>query len=176
MATTKWALEASHSEVHFKVRHMMISNVTGHFNKFDATVETEGDDVTTANLNFTADVYSISTNNEQRDGHLKSPDFFDAANHPQITYTGSGLEKKGDDNYLMHGSLTLRGITHPLSLHVEFGGIVKDPWGNIRAGFSVEGKLNRKDYGLAWTALTDAGGLVVSDEVKISANVEFVKA
>lgn len=176
MATTNWALEASHSEVQFKVRHMMISNVTGHFNKFDATVVTEGDDVTTANVQFSADVNSVSTNNEQRDGHLKSADFFDAGSHPQITFTGSGMEKASDDTYKMHGQLTMRGVTHPVTLNVEFGGIAKDPWGNVRAGFTVEGKLNRKDYGLAWTAITEAGGIVVGDEVKLMANVEFVKS
>ena len=176
MANAKWVLEPTHSEVQFKIRHMMISNVTGHFGKFDATVETEGDDFTSAKISFSADVDSISTNNEQRDGHLKSPDFFDMASHPQITFESTGMDKLSDDAYKLHGNLTMRGTTKPVTLDVEYGGTIKDPWGNMRAGFTVEGKLNRKDYGLHWTSLTEAGGLVVADEVKLHANVEFVKS
>lgn len=176
MATTQWVLEPTHSEVQFKVRHMMISNVTGHFGKFDGTVETDGEDISTAKINFNIDANSVSTNNEQRDGHLKSPDFFDTSNHPSIKFEGSGLEKVGDNDYKLNGSLTMRGVTKPVTLNVEFGGIVKDPWGNIRAGFTVEGKVNRKDYGLNWSAMTEAGGLVVGDDVKIHVNVEFVKS
>ena len=175
MATTKWGMDPAHSEIQFKVRHMMISNVTGSFGKFDATVETEGNDVTTAKVHFTAEVDSISTNNEQRDSHLKSADFFDAASHSQLIFDSTQLEKVSDEEYKLHGNLTMRGTTKPVTFNVEFGGIVKDPWGNDRAGFSVEGKVNRKDYGLNWSAMTEAGGLVVSDDVRIHANVEFVK-
>lgn len=175
MATT-WNLDASHSEVQFKVRHMMITNVTGHFGTFNATVETEGDDFTTAKINFTADVDSISTKNEQRDGHLKSEDFFDAANHPQIKFEGTKLEKAGGADYKLHGNLTIRSTTKPVVLNVEYGGTVQDPWGMTRAGFTVEGKINRKEYGLHWSAVTEAGGLVVSDDVKLIATVQFTKA
>jgi len=174
MTNTKWNLDASHSEVQFKVRHMMISNVTGHFQKFDAAVETNGDDFTTAKIHFNADVDSISTNSEQRDGHLKSPDFFDAANHPKITFDSTRLEKTGED-YKLHGNLTMRGITKPVALNVEFGGMIKDPWGNTRAGFTVEGKINRKEFGLQWQALTEGGGMVVSEDVRLHIAVEFVK-
>ncbi len=175
MATT-WNLDTSHSEIQFKVRHMMITNVTGHFGTFNATVETEGDDFSTAKIHFTADIDSISTKNEQRDGHLKSEDFFDAANHPQLTFEGSGLEKVDEENYKLHGTLTIRGIAKPITLNVEYGGTIKDPWGMTRAGFTVEGKINRKEYGLHWSAATEAGGLVVGDDVKLSATVEFTKA
>lgn len=175
MATT-WNLDTSHSEIQFKVRHMMITNVTGHFEKFNATVETEGDDFSTAKIHFTADVDSISTKNEQRDGHLKSEDFFDAANHPQLIFEGTKLEKISDEDYKLHGNLTIRNTTKPITLDVEYGGTVKDPWGMTRAGFSVEGKINRKEYGLHWSAVTEAGGLVVSDDVKLIATVEFTKA
>lgn len=175
MATT-WNLDTSHSEIQFKVRHMMIANVTGHFEKFNATVETEGDDFSTAKIHFTADVDSISTKNEQRDGHLKSEDFFDAANHPQLVFEGTKLEKISDEDYKLHGNLTIRNTTKPITLDVEYGGTVKDPWGMTRAGFSVEGKINRKEYGLHWSAVTEAGGLVVSDDVKLIATVEFTKA
>ncbi|OSZ78186.1 hypothetical protein CAP35_07960 [Chitinophagaceae bacterium IBVUCB1] len=176
MATTNWALDASHSELQFKVRHMMISNVTGEFQQFNGTVTTEGDDFTTANIQFTADVNSITTKNEQRDGHLKSADFFDAANHPEMKFESTKLEKQDEASYKLHGNLTIRATTLPVTLDVEYGGTIKDPWGNTRSGFVVEGKINRKDYGLNWSALTEAGGLVVSDDVKIHAAVEFVKA
>lgn len=176
MANTKWVLEPSHSEVNFKVRHMMISNVSGQFKKFDSTVETNGDDITSAQVRFTADVDSISTNNEQRDGHLKSPDFFDAATHPQVVFESTSLEKTGDDTYKLHGNLTMRGTTKAVAFDVEHGGIINDGWGNVRTGFSVAGKVNRKDYGLNWSALTETGGLVVSDDVKFEAHVEYIKA
>lgn len=175
MATT-WNLDTAHSEIQFKVRHMMISNVTGHFEKFNATVETEGDDMTTAKIHFTADVDSISTKNEQRDTHLKSEDFFHAEQFPQVTFEGSKLEKIDEQNYKLHGTLSMRGVSKPVVLDVEYGGMVVDPWGMTRVGFTVEGKVNRKDYGLHWSALTEAGGLVVSDDVKLIATVEFTKA
>jgi len=175
MATTKWVLEPNHSELQFKVRHMMISNVTGHFQKFDATVEAEGDDLTTARVHFTADVDSISTNNEQREAHLKSADFFDADNHSQIKFEGTRMEKLSDNKYKLYGDLTIRKTTHAITLDVEHGGTIQDPYGLTRCGFTVDGKINRKDYGLTWNALTETGGMVVSDEVKIHANVEFVK-
>lgn len=175
MAVTKWQIDTTHSEVQFKVKHMMISTVTGYFSNFNATVETEGDDFTTAKAEFTADLSSISTNNEQRDAHLKSADFFDAENHPQVTFKSSRLEKVDDENYTLHGDLTIRGTTKPVTLKVEFGGIAVDPWGNTRVGFTIDGKINRKDYGLNWSAVTEAGGIVVSDEVRLHVNAEFIK-
>lgn len=176
MATTKWNLDPSHSEIQFKVRHMMISNVTGHFEKFDAAVETEGDDFSTAKVHFTADVNSITTKNDQRDTHLKSADFFDAESHGQITFEGTRLEKVNDEQFKLHGTLTIRGTAKPVVLDVEYGGTIKDPYGLTRAGFTVEGKINRKDYGLHWSAMTEAGGLVVGDDVKLIGAVEFTKA
>jgi polyisoprenoid-binding protein YceI len=155
---------------------MMISNVSGQFRKFESKVETEGDDLTTADVTFSADVDSISTNNEQRDGHLKSPDFFDAATYTQIVFESTSMEKTSDDTYTLHGNLTMRGVTNTIALDVEFGGIIKDPFGYTRAGFTVAGKVKRKDYGLNWSALTEAGGLVVSDDVKFEAHLEYVKA
>lgn len=176
MATTQWNLDTAHSEVQFKVKHMMISTVTGHFGSFNANVTTEGDDFTTANIEFTADINSVTTNNEQRDGHLKSEDFFDAASYPQLRFVSTRFEKQNEEDYLLHGDLTIRGTTKPITLKVEYGGTVKDPWGMTRAGFTVEGKINRKEFGLHWSAVTEAGGLVVSDDVKIHAAVEFTKA
>lgn len=175
MATTNWQIDAAHSEVQFKVKHMMISTVTGYFNNFNATVETEGEDFTTAKVNFTADLSSISTNNEQRDAHLKSADFFDADNHPQVTFISNKLEKKDEEAYVLHGDLTIRGTTKPVTLQVTYGGIAVDPWGNTRVGFTVDGKINRKEFGLHWSAVTEAGGIVVSDEVKMHVNAEFIR-
>lgn len=176
MARSKWALDPTHSEITFKVRHMMISNVTGGFSKFDASAETEEEDFTTAKVSFTADVSSVTTGNEQRDGHLQSPDFFDAAKFPQIRFTATKYVKVDNDgNYEVYGDLTIRDITKPVKLDVEFGGVIKDPWGNTRAGFSVEGRINRKEFGLQWHAVTEAGGLVVGDDVRIHGGLEFVK-
>lgn len=175
MAKTKWQIDIAHSEVQFKVKHMMISTVTGHFSSFDASAETDGDDFTTANVIFTADLSSISTNNEQRDAHLKSEDFFDAANHPQVKFTGNKFEKVDDEKYLLYGDLTIRGTTKPMKLNVTFGGMIQDPWGNTRAGFTIEGKLSRKEFGLKWNDITETGGIVVSDDVRMHVNAEFIK-
>jgi polyisoprenoid-binding protein YceI len=175
MAKTKWIIDTTHSEVQFKVKHMMISTVTGYFSVFNAAVETEGDDFTTATVEFTADLSSISTNNEQRDAHLKTSDFFDAENHPQIKFVSSKLEKIDDEKYTLHGDLTIRGTTKSVKLNVEYGGMIQDPWGSTRAGFTVEGRINRKEYGLHWNSVTETGGIVVSDEVRLHVNCEFVK-
>lgn len=176
MATTKWVVDPTHSEVQFKVKHLMITTVTGYFGKFNVEVETEDDDFTKASrIVFTADVDSISTNNEQRDTHLKSADFFDAANHEQVRFEGKTFEKAADDTYKLHGDLTIRGTTKPVTVHVEFGGIVVDPYGQTKAGFTITGKINRKDFGLTWSAVTEAGSVVVSDEIKLNSEIQLVK-
>ena len=174
MSTTKWAMDATHSEVHFKVKHLLVSTVTGQFKTFNATVETEGDDITSAKVHFTADVSSISTNNEQRDGHLKTGDFFDAENHPQIIFDGEKMEHVDGENYKMHGTLNMRGVRKPVVLNVEYGGVMQDPWGNTRTGFSVSGKVNRKDFGVSFGMVSDSGAILLGDDVTISANAEFV--
>lgn len=175
MATITWGLDPAHSELQFKVRHMMVSTVTGHFKVMNATVTTEGDDMSTAKVHFTTDIDSVSTNNEQRDGHLKSGDFFDAANHPQIIFEGNGMEKTGEGEYKMNGTLTMRGVSKEITLHVEYGGVMQDPWGNTRTGFSATTKINRKDFGVSFSMVSEAGGIMLSDEVTIHANAEFVK-
>lgn len=176
MATTKWVVDPTHSEVQFKVKHLMITTVTGYFGKFNVEVETEDDDFTKASrIVFTADVDSISTNNEQRDTHLKSADFFDAANHEQVRFEGKTFEKAADDTYKLHGDLTIRGTTKPVTVHVEFGGIVVDPYDQTKAGFTITGKINRKDFGLTWSAVTEAGSVVVSDEIKLNSEIQLVK-
>ncbi len=154
----------------------MISSVTGSFTDYSVEVESEEYDLMNAKVVFTAKLDSITTNNPDRDTHLKSPDFFDATNHPQVKFVSTSV-KPGDskEEFQLTGDLTIRGTTKPITLDVEFGGIVKDPWGNTRAGFTVTGKLNRKEFGLSWNAMTEAGGLVVSDEVKINCGVELVE-
>jgi polyisoprenoid-binding protein YceI len=171
---TTWKIDELHSDVQFKIKHLVISTVTGSFTKFSAEAETEGDDFAGGKINFSADVNSISTGNEQRDGHLKSPDFFDTANHPTLDFISTKVEK-ANDSYNVHGNLTMRGVTKPVTLNVEFGGTAKDPYGNFKAGFEVSGKINRSEFGLTWGAVTEAGGVMLGDEVKIAANVQMVK-
>lgn len=174
MAIT-WKIDPSHSEIQFKVKHLMITTVTGYFKTFNLEAETESDDFTTAKkIEFTADIDSIDTNNAQRDTHLKSADFFDAENHGQLKFVGKKYEANGDTAKL-HGDLTLRGVTKPVTLDVEFGGIVVDPYGQTKAGFTVSGKISRKEFGLTWSAVTEAGQVVVSDEIKIHAEIQLVK-
>ncbi|WP_341841810.1 YceI family protein [Chitinophaga caseinilytica] len=173
MAT--WKIDPAHSEVEFKVKHLMITNVTGHFAQFDGTVTATKDDFTDATISFEADVNSISTKNSQRDEHLKSPDFFDAPNHPKLTFTSTGVEKIDADSFVLKGDLSIRGVTKPVALNVEYSGITIDPYGQTKAGFELTGKINRKDFGLSWSATTEAGGLVVSDEVRLIAAVQIIK-
>lgn len=171
----QWKIDPAHSEILFKVKHLMITTVTGYFKQFDLTVETETDDFATAKtIAFSADINSIDTNNTQRDTHLKSADFFDAENHSQLTFSGTKYEASGDEAKL-HGDLTIRGVSKPITLNVEFGGIVVDPYGQTKAGFTITGKISRKEFGLTWNAVTEAGSVVVSDEIKIHAEVQVVK-
>jgi len=175
MSTTKWALDSTHSEIQFKVRHLMVSWASGTFKKFEVDVKSQGDDFTTAKIRFTADVNSIDTSNEQRDAHLRNADFFDADNHPQVIFESEKMERLDDEHYKLHGTLTLRGSSKPVVLNVEYGGIMQDPWGNTRTGFTVTGKINRKDFGISFGGVTETGGILLGDDVNINANVEFVK-
>ena len=171
-----WKMDTAHSEVKFKVRHLVISTVTGNFDTFSGIVESNKADFTDAKISFEADANSIDTKNEQRNGHLKSPDFFDAANHPKITFASTSLVKKGDEEYVLTGNLTIRGTTKEIKLSVVYNGTVKGFGGSFDvAGFEINGKINRQDFGLTWNALTETGGVVVSDEVKIEIFAEFVK-
>ena len=167
---TKWNLDTTHSEITFKVRHMMISNVKGTFNTFTAEVEAEDDTFKNAKVSATINVDSIDTNNADRDTHLKSADFFNVEQNPTITFESDSL---ADD---VTGHLTINGVTKPVQLEVEFGGINQDPWGNTKAGFTFEGKIKRSDFGLNWNAALETGGVLVSDEVKIAGELQFVKA
>jgi len=176
MATTKWVLDPGHSELGFKVKHLMVTNVSGSFKNFSVTAETTDDDFANAVVDFSADATSITTNNEQRDEHLKSADFFDATNFPTLNFKATKFEQSGDDGeYELTGNLTMKGVTKPVKLKVEFGGIVKDPWGNTKAGFTLSGKLNRKDFGLNWNAALETGGVMVSEDVRINSEIQLIK-
>ena len=172
---TKWNLDPTHSEIGFKVKHMMITNVSGSFGKFDVQAETEGHDFITAAITFTADINSISTGNGDRDNHLKSGDFFDAGNFAHLKFVSTKFEKKDEENYILSGDLTIKEITKPVKLAVEFGGIGKDPWGNEKAGFTISGKINRTDYHLNWNAALETGGVLVSEEVKLLGEIQLIK-
>jgi len=169
-AKTKWAIDPAHSEIGFKVKHMMISTVSGQFEKFDASAETEGDNFATASVEVKMDIDSISTKNSDRDAHLKSDDFFNAEKYPQMTFVS-----KSFDGEKLTGDLTIRDISKEVELDVEFNGIAVDPYGQTKAGFELTGEINRKEFGLKWDAVTEAGNIVVSDKVKLVIGVQFIR-
>ena len=175
MATTTWTIDPSHSEIHFKVKHLMISTVTGQFDAFAGQVVTEGDNFENAQVSFTADAASINTKSADRDAHLKSPDFFDADTFPKLSFKSTAFVKTGDDEYELTGDFTIRDVTKSITLTAEAGGIGADPWGNTKAGFSLSGKINREDFGLTWNAALEAGGVMVSKDVRLLAEVQLVK-
>jgi polyisoprenoid-binding protein YceI len=172
---TKWNLDPAHSEVTFKVKHMMITNVTGSIRDYSVEAYTDGDSFDNAEVTFVGKLSSITTGNEQRDEHLRSADFFDVENNAEIIFKATNYSKTSDD-ITLEGDLTIRGVTKPITLDVEYNGMGKDPWGNTKAGFSVRGKLNRKDFGLNWNAALEAGGVLVGDEVKILCEIQLVKS
>ncbi|MGF7218882.1 polyisoprenoid-binding protein YceI [Spirosoma lacussanchae] len=174
-STTTWVIDPTHSEVQFKVKHLMVSTVTGLFSQYEGQLEMAGDDFEDATITFSADVASISTGNEQRDGHLKSADFFDAEQFPKLTFTSTGMKKTGTDTYDLTGDLTMHGVTKPVSLKAEYGGQMQDFYGQTKAGFEVVGVLKRKEFGLSWDGVTEAGGVVVSDDVRLIMNIQVTK-
>jgi polyisoprenoid-binding protein YceI len=173
MSTTKWIIDPTHSEVAFKVKHLVISTVTGYFRKFEGAAESASEDFNGASVTFSLDVNTIDTNQSDRDQHLKSADFFDTASFPSIAFGGKLVNQEGE--YQLQGDLTLKGITQQVTLDVTYGGTVADPYGQTKAGFEIEGKLNRKDFGLTWSAITEAGSVVVSDQVRLQLSVQLVK-
>ncbi|MCO5947804.1 YceI family protein [Mucilaginibacter flavidus] len=176
MATiTKWSIDPMHSEVQFKVKHLVISTVSGFFKSFEGSLETEGDDFENADITFALNIDSIDTNQTQRDEHLKSAEFFDAAQYPQITFKSTSFTKTDDEEYELKGDLTVKGITKPVTLSAEFGGSTDDFYGNTKAGFEVTGKINRKEFGLTWDGVTEAGSIVVGEDIKLLINVQFAK-
>jgi polyisoprenoid-binding protein YceI len=173
--STTWKVDPGHSEIGFKVKHLMITNVRGTFDQFDITAVSTQDDFEHVQVHFSADVNSVNTNSEQRDGHLKGADFFDGENHPKIEFASKGMKKTSGNEFVMEGDLTIRGVTKHIALDVELTGVAKDPWGQTKAGFTIEGKINRKDFGLVWNAPTETGGLLVSEEVKVHCEIQMVK-
>ncbi|WP_409271028.1 YceI family protein [Neobacillus sp. SCS-31] len=176
MAKTKWAIDPAHSSVDFSVRHMMIANVKGTFQAFDASVEADPADLTTADISFSIDTASINTRNEDRDNHLRSADFFDVENNPKITFTATNVVKTDEGEYDVTGDLTIRGVTRPETFAVVFEGSGKDPWGNEKVGFSGSGSINRADYGLTWNAALETGGVLVGDKIKITFEIQASRA
>ncbi|MGG3562460.1 YceI family protein [Neobacillus rhizosphaerae] len=176
MTKTKWALDTAHSSVDFSVRHMMIANVKGSFNNFNATIEADPTDLTNATIEFSIETGSVDTRNQDRDGHLVSADFFDVENHPTMNFRATKIEKTDDGEYNVTGDLTLRGVTKPETFAVSFEGQGKDPWGNEKVGFSASGSINRSDYGLVWNAALETGGVLVGDKVKINLQIQAAKA
>ena len=175
MAQTKWILDSTHSELGFKIRHLMITNVSGSFKNFKAEVNTEETDFSTAQINLSAEMASISTNNEQRDAHLLNADFFEVEKYPELEFKSTKLEKIDSDTYSLFGELTMKGVTKPVRLSVEYNGLSKDPWGGERAGFVVNGKIKRSDWGVNFNGVLETGGVMLSEEVKIIGEIQLVK-
>ncbi|HKO81602.1 MAG TPA: YceI family protein [Chitinophagaceae bacterium] len=174
MTKTTWTIDPAHSEVQFKVKHLVITTITGAFKEFYGTV-VAGEDFKNAIIRFEASIHSISTNNEQRDTHLKSADFFEIEKYPKFFFDSTSFTKIGVDEYELKGNLTIIGITKPITLTAQYGGTMTDPWGNIKAGFELSGQINRKDFGLTWNATTEAGGILVGEEVKLLASIQLLK-
>ena len=168
---TTWNLDATHSEITFKVRHMMIASVTGKFEQFEATAETEDENLANAEFSFSAKTASVNTNATDRDNHLRSADFFDSENFPNLTFVSTHVSENA-----VTGHLTIKDVTKEITLKLENGGTGKDPWGNTRIGFTLNGKINRKDFGLIWNAALETGGVLVSEEVTLNCEIQFVKA
>ena len=175
MATTKWVLDPTHSELGFKIKHLMISSVSGALKSFEAEVETRGEDFTTAQISLSADMASISTNNDQRDTHLRNSDFFEVEKYPELKFTSTKAEKIDSDTFTLFGELTLKGVTKPVKLNVEFNGVTKDPWGGERAGFVVTGKINRSEWDINFNGVLETGGVMLSEEVRINSEIQLVK-
>ena len=173
MATYK--IDPAHSEINFKIKHLMITNVTGSFTKFEGGMESDKDDFTDAKIHFEAETASITTHNEQRDGHLRSAEFFDAEKFPKVTFDSTSFEKKGEDDYTLTGNLTMHGVTKFVTLDAELGGVTTDPWGQSKVGFEIAGRINRKEFGLEWNTPLETGGVMLGDEVKLQINVQLVK-
>lgn len=175
METTKWILDPTHSELVFKIKHLMISNVSGSFTNFKAEVITNGMDFTDAQINLVAEMSSITTNNEQRDAHLRASDFFEVDKYPELKFKSTKVEKTGEDAFDLYGELTLKGVTKLVKLSAEYNGVAKDPWGGERAGFLITGKINRSDWGVNFNGVLETGGMMLGEEVRIHSEIELVK-
>lgn len=175
LTRTKWSLDPSHSHIGFKVKHLMVTNVRGVFDGYHGSIYTTVDDFSDAEIDLAIDTGSVSTGDSKRDGHLKSPDFFDAENFKEINFKGTTLERTSENKYVLHGDLSIKGVTKRIKLDVEFNGIVKDPWGAKKAGFEITGKISRKEFGLTWNATLEAGGVMVGDDVAINCEIQLIQ-
>jgi len=175
MSKQVWNIDGAHSEIGFKVRHMMITNVNGIFNSYTATMYADAADFSDAEISFEADIDSINTRNEQRDGHLKSPEFFDVEKFPKLNFKSSSFTKTADGQYTMKGMFNMHGVEKEVSMNVEFTGTVVDPWGQVKAGFEITGALNRSEYGLTWNATSEDGSIVLDEVIKLALNVQMIK-
>ena len=175
MAKSTWAIDPTHSEIGFKVKHMMFTNVSGKFNTFTATIENEDNQFETSTIHFEAEINSIDTNNADRDNHLKSADFFDAEKFPKLSFKSSAVKKISENEFEIEGELTVKDVTKTITLATEYSGLMLDPWGNTKAGLSIAGKINRKEFGLTWNAALETGGVLVGEEVKLFVEVQLLK-
>ena len=175
MATTKWILDPTHSELGFKIKHLMISNVSGTFSDLEAEVQTKDEDFSTAQIEAKIKTASINTNNAQRDQHLRTSDFLEAEKYPEIIFKSTRVDKLDNDHFLVHGELNMKGISRPVKLHVEYSGVTKDPWGGQRAGVLITGKINRSEWGVTFNTVLETGGVALSDEIKIHSEIQLVK-
>jgi len=171
----KWTIDPMHSEVLFKVKHLVISTVTGSFKSFSGSATFEEGSLEGADISFSMDVTSVDTNQAQRDAHLKSADFFDAENYPSIDFQSVSFVKKDDDNYKLIGNLTMKGVTKQVEVNAEYGGTEKDGYGNQKIGFEITGTINRKEFGLTYNALTETGGLAIAENIKLIVNIQLIK-
>jgi polyisoprenoid-binding protein YceI len=174
LTRTKWSLDPSHSQIGFKVKHLMVTNVRGVFKEYKGSIYTTDEDFASAEIDLSINTGSVSTGDSKRDGHLKSPDFFDAENFKEINFKAITLERTNGDEYALHGDLSIKGVTKRIKLDVEFNGIVKDPWGDKKAGFEITGKISRKDFGLNWNTVLETGGVMVGDEVSVQCEIQLI--
>ena len=175
MGKSTWAIDPTHSEISFKVKHMMFTNVSGKFNQFESEIVNEGDAFETSKINFSAEVNSIDSGNNDRDNHLRSADFFNVENFAKLTFKSTSIKKVSEGEYQINGDLTIKDVTKNIILETEYSGLMKDPWGNTKIGLSLNGKINRKDFGLTWNAALETGGVLVGEDIKLTAEVQFVK-
>ncbi|MFY8186534.1 MAG: YceI family protein [Flavobacterium sp.] len=175
MAKSTWAIDPTHSEIGFKVKHMMFTNVSGKFNTFTANIENEDNQFETSTIHFEAEINSIDTNNADRDNHLKSADFFDAEKFPKLSFKSSAVKKISESEFEIEGELTVKDVTKIITLATEYSGLMLESWGNTKAGLSIAGKINRKEFGLTWNAALETGGVLVGEEVKLFVEVQLLK-
>ncbi|OPC29926.1 YceI family protein [Elizabethkingia miricola] len=175
MAKSIWAIDPTHSEIGFKVKHMMFTNVSGKFEEIYVNLENEDDHFETSDITFSAEVNSVNTGNLDRDNHLRSTDFFDAEHYSKITFKSTAIKKINEGEFQILGDLTIKNVTQSIALDAEYSGLMKDPWGNTKMGLSINGKINRKDFGLTWNASLETGGVLVGEEIKLTAETQLIK-